>query len=224
MKKAENENLKPFLKWAGGKTQLKTEIEKYYPFDENIKNYVEPFVGGGAIFFDIIGKFDLENIVINDINSELINAYIVIKDAVNDLISILKKYENEYITKDFDERTKYYLEKRNKFNILKKKHINNIESAAILIFLNKTCFNGLYRVNSKGEYNVPMGKYKKPIICDTENLINISKSLRNVQILSGEFHKMKDYIDSNTFVYFDPPYRPLTKTQSFTSYTETCFF
>ena len=216
-------NIKPFLKWAGGKSQLLNEIEKYYPFNDNIKCYVEPFVGGGAIFFDVIEKFDLDRVVINDINSELMNAYKAIKNDVKSLIAILEKYQSEYIKKDFDARTKYYNEKRKLFNEMKLKNIENVESAALLIFLNKTCFNGLYRVNRKGEYNVPMGKYKNPMICDTENLQNISRKLKNVTILTGDFDKTKKYIDDKTFVYLDPPYRPLTKTQSFTSYTENCF-
>ncbi len=164
--------VKPFLKWAGGKGQLLKEIEKQYPFyDNNIKKYVEPFVGGGAVFFDILNKYDLESIYISDTNDDLINAYRTIKYNSLELIELLKIMENEYLDKDKVQRKQYYLEKRQIFNDLKIKKSNefNILKASYLIFLNRTCFNGLYRVNSKGLFNVPMGSYKNPQICDEKN-------------------------------------------------------
>lgn len=216
---------KPFLKWAGGKTQLLNEISTYYPFSQGIKKYAEPFVGGGAVLFDILNKYDLEKVYISDINEELINTYRVIRDNVRSLIYILKGYEGEFLPLSVDDRKKYYNEKRKDFNDLK---VNgdkeaNIKKAALMIFLNRTCFNGLFRVNRKGEFNVPMGNYKNPCICDKWNLTTVSEQLRNVEIVCGDYRDSESFIDENTFVYFDPPYRPLTKTASFTAYTEGLF-
>ena len=216
--------VKPFLKWAGGKGQLIDEIEKFYPFDKKINKYAEPFIGGGAVLFDILNKFELEKIYISDVNKELVNCYIVIKENVHELIKKLKKLEDEFLVRGKEERKIYYYEKREKFNKLKLENNNEkINRATLMIFLNRTCFNGLYRVNKKGLFNVPMGDYKNPKICDEENLINVSNKLRNVEIIYGDYRKSYDFIDENTFVYFDPPYRPLNQTSSFTSYTEYIF-
>ena len=179
---------KPFLKWVGGKTQLLDEISKYYP--EKIEKYCEPFVGGGAVLFDVLTKFQPKEVLINDINPELTNAYVQIKDNVNDLI----------LAKE-----------------------DSVEKAALMIYLNKTCFNGLYRVNGKGLYNVPSGVYKNPSICNADNLRAVSKALKDVQILTGAYSQTEGFIDKNTFVYIDPPYRPLTKTSAFTSYSKEGF-
>lgn len=215
---------KPFLKWAGGKGQLIEEIEKFYPFNDKINKYAEPFIGGGAILFDILNKYDLKNIYISDINKELLNCYIIIKENVGLLINLLKKMEIEFLDKIEEERKIYYYSKREEFNFLKKElNKNEVKLAALMIFLNRTCFNGLYRVNKKGDFNVPMGNYKNPKICDEENLLNISIKLQNVNIVYGDYTKSYNFVDENTFVYFDPPYRPLNKTASFTSYTEFSF-
>lgn len=222
----DNKKVKPFLKWAGGKGQLLSEIEKYYPFENGeITKYAEPFVGGGAVLFDILSKYDLDAVYISDINAELINTYRVIRDNIDELIDILLAMQNEFTPMDTDNRKVYYLAKRSRFNDLK---INgneniNIEKTAIMIFLNKTCFNGLFRVNKKGLFNVPMGTYKNPLICDEENLRAVSKKLQNVTIVCGDYKESADFIDKNTFVYFDPPYRPITETASFTAYTENLF-
>ena len=216
--------VKPFLKWAGGKGQLIDEIEKFYPFDKKINKYAEPFIGGGAVLFDILNKFELEKIYISDVNKELVNCYVAIKENVHELIKKLKKLEDEFLVRGKEDRKIYYYEKREKFNKLKLENNNEkINRAALMIFLNRTCFNGLYRVNKKGLFNVPMGDYKNPKICDEENLINVSNKLRNVEIIYGDYKKSYDFIDENTFVYFDPPYRPLNQTSSFTSYTEYTF-
>lgn len=216
--------VKPFLKWAGGKGQLIDEIEKFYPFDNKINKYAEPFIGGGAVLFDILNKFELEKIYISDVNIELLNCYKVIKEKVQKLVDKLKVFENEFLVKDKEDRKIYYYEKREQFNKLKlENNSEEVKRAALMIFLNRTCFNGLYRVNKKGLFNVPMGDYKNPKICDEENLINISKKLKNVDIIYGDYKKSYDFIDKNTFVYFDPPYRPLNQTSSFTSYTEYTF-
>ena len=150
--KNDENSVKPFLKWAGGKGQLIKEIEKYYPF-ENVKinKYAEPFVGGGAVLFDILSKFDLDEIYISDINAELINTYIIVRDYIDKLIHLLISYQEDYVPLDTDNRKKYYIAKRERFNDIKVNgnEADNIEKAALMIFLNKTCFNGLYRVNRK---------------------------------------------------------------------------
>jgi len=218
--------VKPFLKWAGGKGQLLKEIEKYYPFDSGvITKYAEPFVGGGAVLFDVLSKYDLEDIYISDINAELINTYAIVRDYIEELIKLLKKYQLEYVPLETEDRKLYYMAKRERFNDLKVNgnEAENTEKAALMIFLNKTCFNGLYRVNKKGLFNVPMGAYKNPLICDEKNLRAVSEKLQNVKIVCGDYRKSAEFIDEHTFVYFDPPYRPLTETASFTAYTENLF-
>ena len=222
----ESKSVKPFLKWAGGKGQLLKEIEKYYPFDNGtVTKYAEPFVGGGAVLFDILSKYSLEQIYISDVNVALINTYVVIRKHIGELIGLLNKYQNEYIPLETEERKLYYMAKRERFNNLKANgnESENIEKAALMIFLNRTCFNGLYRVNKKGFFNVPMGAYKNPLICDEKNLCAVSEKLQNVRIVCGDYKKSAEFIDRHTFVYFDPPYRPLTKTANFTAYTESLF-
>lgn len=217
---------KPFLKWAGGKGQLLKEIEQNYPFENGkITKYAEPFVGGGAVLFDILNKYNLDEVYISDINVELINTYRVIRDNIDDLIEIISAMQNDFTPLDTEHRKELYLDKRNRFNELKVNGDKNInfEKAALMIFLNKTCFNGLYRVNKKGLFNVPMGSYKNPLICDENNLREVSKKLQNVIIVCGDYKESADFIDENTFVYFDPPYRPITDTSSFTAYTENIF-
>lgn len=217
--------VKPFLKWAGGKGQLIKEIEHYYPFNDVITKYAEPFVGGGAVLFDILSKYNIKEIYISDINAELINTYLIIKHRINDLIGLLMEYQKSYIELDAEKRKVYYLRMRQKFNDLKIKSdkTENITKAALMIFLNKTCFNGLYRVNKKGLFNVPMGSYKNPLICDERNLRAVSYKLQQAEIVCGSYKESAGFIDKHTFVYLDPPYRPLTKTSNFTAYTETPF-
>lgn len=224
--KSDEKIVKPFLKWAGGKGQLLTEIEKYYPFKNGkITKYAEPFVGGGAVLFDVLSKYNLEAVYISDINAELINTYCIIRDEINELIDMLMVLQNEFVPMSTDDRKAYYMAKRERFNDLKLTGSDNIyiEKAALMIFLNKTCFNGLYRVNKKGLFNVPMGSYRNPLICDEENLRAASEKLQNVTIVCGDYRLSSDFIDENTFVYFDPPYRPITKTANFTAYTENLF-
>lgn len=219
------EPAKPFLKWAGGKGQLLKEIVQLYPFktEKRITKYAEPFVGGGAVLFDILNKHRIKEVYISDINLELITTYQVIRDDVEGLIARLKAIERQYNINGKEGRKEQYLAFRKQFNEQKKVRKNPVEIAALMIFLNKTCFNGLYRVNRKGEYNVPMGNYKNPLICDERNLRAVSKKLKNVQIVCADYKESVDFIDGNTFVYCDPPYRPLTATANFTSYTENLF-
>lgn len=214
---------KPFIKWVGGKTQLLDEIRRYYP--AQIEKYCEPFVGGGAVLFDVLSRLNPKEILINDINAELINTYCQIKTNCHNLMEILADLQERYWSSSLEENKKLYFEKRERFNLLK---INgdkeeNLEKAALFIFLNKTCFNGLFRVNSKGLFNVPFNKAKKPLLCDVDNLKACSELLQNVKMSVGNYTQCKDFIDSKTFVYIDPPYRPLTETAAFTSYNENGF-
>lgn len=222
----ESVKAKPFLKWAGGKGQLLTEIQKYYPFaDKKITKYAEPFIGGGAVLFDVLNRYDLSEVYISDINAELVNCYWVAQQRVEELIQALTKMQDEYLPLNHEKRREYYAEKRARFNELKngEKKKGDIEKAALMIFLNRTCFNGLFRVNKKDQFNVPMGAYKNPIICDAQNLRAVSQKLKAVKIVCGDYKKSEVFVDENTFVYFDPPYRPLTETSNFTSYTESQF-
>lgn len=215
---------RPFIKWVGGKTQLLDEVRKSLPRDFASRRhvtYVEPFVGGGAVMFWILQAYpNIERAVINDINPELICTYRVIKEKVEELIVELANIHDEYIPLGAEDRKAYFLEKRTRFNT---KRTAQIETAALFIFLNRTCFNGLYRVNSKGEFNVPHGKYANPRICDADNLRACSKVLKKVEILCGDFAETERYAGPDTLFYFDPPYKPITETSSFTSYAKEGF-
>jgi len=215
----------PFVKWAGGKGQLIEVLKSNLPdgMGTTIKKYAEPFIGGGALLFALLNEYAFEEIYINDTNKELMNAFAVLKDSCNALIGELEIIQSEFEKLNMEERQTYYYEKRNVFNDLVLNEDNRVEKAALFIFLNKTCFNGLYRVNKAGKFNVPAGKYKNPLICDEENLRNISENLQNVIIRSCDYRDVEPFADCNTFVYFDPPYRPLNATSGFTSYTEDQF-
>lgn len=214
----------PFIKWVGGKTQLLEEVRKSLPDDFSSRQhitYVEPFVGGGAVMFWILQEYsNIERAVVNDINAELICTYRVVRENVDALINRLSEIQSEYIPLDSQGRKSYYMEKRTLFN---NKRISALDIAALFIFLNRTCFNGLYRVNSKGEFNVPHGKYANPRICDEANLRACSDVLHRVEILCGDFAETGNYASENTLFYFDPPYKPITATSSFTSYSKECF-
>ena len=215
---------KPFLKWAGGKGQLLDTFEKMFPqelIEGKIKTYIEPFVGGGAVLFHILQNYKIEKAYINDINKELINCYRCIKADVEEVIKPLSILENEYLSSE--DRAKYFYNVRNRYNQI---HLNghyDYEKCADFIFLNHTCFNGLYRVNKEGKFNVPHGKYKKPLICDKENLRHCSQLLQKVEINFGSYEQVLEKADANTFLYFDPPYRPLLENNSFVSYDKAGF-
>lgn len=202
---------KPFVKWAGGKTKLLLEIMQRLP--KTWKDYLEPFVGGGAVFFGLastrVGGTDGMNWVLNDINAELINAYKMVRDAPNFLIAELKE-------KRFNKKTYYAM--RNAWNPTSPKH-----RAVRFIYLNKTCFNGLYRVNSKGEFNVPMGDYKNPMICDEETIRECSRLLQATSLHAGPFTNTIALAQKKDFIYCDPPYLPRSETAEFTSYTKDGF-
>lgn len=215
---------KPFVKWVGGKTQLLEEVRSSLPSDFANKRdvtYVEPFIGGGAVLFWILQEYpNITKAVINDINAELICTYQIIKMDVNSLIASLDKIQSEYLFLSEEQRKEYFLSKRKVFN---SKNISDLETATLFIFLNKTCFNGLYRVNAKGEFNVPHGKYVNPKICDPSNLLAVSALLQRVEILKGDFSQTERYAGVNTFFYLDPPYKPITETSAFTSYSASGF-
>lgn len=223
--KTKTVTLKPFVKWVGGKSQLVDEIEKMLPSDGEkiLTKYAEPMVGGGALFFNILSKYDFEELYISDINAELINAYKAVKDDVDNLIAKLNEMQMTFLPMDENGRKYFYYNIREKFNSTVLLAETATEKAAQFIFLNKTCFNGLYRVNRKGQFNVPMGAYKNPTICDDDNLRNIHEALQNVTIVCGDYSLSKSFIDKDTFVYLDPPYRPISETSAFTSYNSESF-
>lgn len=218
-------NAKPFLKWAGGKTQLIYEIEKSLPKDEISKEftYVEPFVGSGAVLFWMLNNYpQINKAVINDINEDLINTYRSIASKPNELISILWDLQNDFHSlEEYPEKKKeYYYERREQYNT---RNTDKTTQAALFIFLNRTCFNGLYRVNRKNQYNVPIGSYKMPTICDSNNILAVSGLLQKVEILCGDYQETLNHATENTFFYFDPPYKPLSETSSFNSYAKDEF-
>lgn len=222
-----SEKIRPFVKWAGGKGSLIPQLNNFYPYELKngiIERYIEPFVGGGAVLIDILQKYDVQEAYAFDINIDLINSYNVIKNNVEDLITNLKQMETEYLQLEQEERKNYFYNKRDEYNnYTLKENEQNIQRAAQFIYLNRTCFNGLYRVNKAGKFNVPMGSHNNPTICDEENLRNLSKLIQNVQFQYGDYKRSMEYVTENTFVYFDPPYRPLNVTSGFTSYTKEDF-
>ena len=229
---ADNEIIaKPFLKWVGGKSQLITIIEKKFPNSispkKPIKKYFEPFIGGGALFFHLMSHYNVENAYISDTNEDLILTYNVLKydyqSLIKELDSLIEKWPDNQ-----EDKRKEYERIRTKFNKAKKRikyekySKGHVPQAARLIFLNKTCFNGIYRVNSKGEFNVPIGRYKNPSFYEKTNLENISHHLQKTEIFNKPYDFFEDCIDEESLVYLDPPYRPITET-SFTSYTKSNF-
>ncbi len=223
---------KPFLKWVGGKGQLLEQICRFLPNElaqGTIVKYVEPFVGSGAVFFYLAQVYEFKQLYISDINPELILAYKTIQQNVNTLIELLNELQNKYLSFNEFQRKEFYYHIRSQYNLQRKAvNFQNYsetwqERTAQLIFLNRTCFNGLFRVNSKGEFNVPMGKYKKPLICNSENLKAIAKILQQTEIHNSDFTDCEQWVDSQTFVYFDPPYKPISATASFTSYSKHIF-
>ena len=219
------EKVHPFVKWVGGKGQLLDVLKNNLPekMETSITKYAEPFVGGGAFLFELLNNYHFEEIYINDNNKELTNAYEVVKNDCNLLIFELSDLEKCYNDLSEEEQQLFYYEKRERFNNLALTKESKIEKAALFILLNKTCFNGMYRVNKKGNFNVPFGKRKNVSLFNTENLHKTSELLQNVIIRSCDYHDVWNVADSSTFVYFDPPYRPLNATSSFTSYTEDDF-
>lgn len=216
---------KPFIKWVGGKSQLLPEIEKAVSkmaISKQEFTYIEPFVGGGAVLFWILNKFsNIKKAVINDINPDLTQAYETVRDNVYELIEALEKIQTEYVSLKLEELKKdFFLSVREEFN---QKNLEKIRNTSLFIFLNRTCFNGLYRVNSKGLFNVPFGKYSNPKICDRNTLLSDSYLLKKVEILNGDFEKTIEFGNESALFYFDPPYKPISTTSSFTSYSKESF-
>ncbi len=216
--------MKPFLKWAGGKTQLLSDIEQRFPYGKDEKfTFIEPFVGSGAVLFWVLNHFpNVQQCVINDINTDLINTYYTIRNDVDALIEQLDVWQSEYhaLALDKEHKKAYYYQKRSDFNT---KEQPQIQQAALFIFLNRTCFNGLYRVNRSGGFNVPIGSYKTPKICDAANLRKVSEALQKVTILQGDFEHTLEYAQDNTMFYLDPPYKPLSASSSFNAYAKDEF-
>ncbi len=229
---SENEKAKPFLKWAGGKSQLINVFRDFYPAElknGQIKNYYEPFIGGGAAFFDVAQHYKIQSAYLYDINQELILTWRVIQQNVYQLIEILDSFKKTYEKLDEDAQSEFYYKTRTDFNrsLHKVDYFGYNDSwilrAAQIIFLNRTCFNGLFRLNQKGEFNVPAGRYKNPKILDAQNLVNVSKLLGIAEIKHAGFETVELDIKENSFVYFDPPYRPISKTSDFTAYSKFKF-
>lgn len=218
-------NAKPFIKWVGGKNQLLEQLDAQLPADfckwEDV-TYIEPFVGGGAMLYYMLQRYpNIKHAIINDTNPDLITCYKTVRDAPESLIVSLKEIEEAYcFLKTEEERRMFFMEVRKRYN---EKNLDPIENTTKFFFLNRTCFNGLYRVNKKGLFNVPFGKYVNPTICDSETIRRDSELLQRVEILNGDFELTFDYARGNTLFYFDPPYRPLSDTSSFNDYTKESF-
>ena len=220
--------IKPFLKWAGGKGQLIDQISSFLPSSfktGKIKKYFEPFLGGGAVYFWLADHYDFEWAYLNELNPSVATCYQTIQANIRRLIKELSSLEKEYVSGSDKAREKLFYDKREEFNgFQRRKSINShLKRAALLIFLNKTCFNGLYRVNSKGEFNVPFGRYKNPTICNEDNLFAVHELLQKAEIICGDFEACLKHADNESFVYFDPPYRPISSTASFTGYSKNSF-
>lgn len=216
---------KPFIKWVGGKGQLIEQLDALLPSDFSKWDdvtYIEPFVGGGAMLFYMLQRYpNIKHAFINDINADLICCYETVRDRADELIVSLKDIESAFyaLTSD-DARKEFYYAVRERYN---EKNLDPIENTTKFFFLNRTCFNGLYRVNKKGLFNVPLGKYVKPQICDTETILADSDLLKRVTLLNGDFEDTLSHAQGKTLFYFDPPYRPLSDTSSFNDYTKDAF-
>ena len=206
---------KPFVKWAGGKGQLLKQFESLFP--THFSRYVEPFVGGGAVFFHLNHRFITNGAILNDLNQELMNCYKAIRDQVDDLIEELYRHEPHKTEESYFYEIREW-DRKPDFSAR-----GPIGQAARTMFLNRTCYNGLYRVNSKGQFNVPCGRYKNPRVCDEENLRAVNQALQGVELYSEDFEKCVGRAGRGDFVYLDPPYHPLSETASFTSYTKEDF-
>ena len=223
---------RPFLKWAGGKTQLLEEFAARFPPElrkGEVRRYVEPFVGGGAVYFMVNGSFPVCECQIWDANPDLITAYSVVKKNPEGLIRRLREMESRYRALGEDERKALYYRIRERFNDLHREDLPGsddpraVQATAALMFMNRTCYNGLYRVNSRGGFNVPFGKYRNPRVLDEPGLRAASAAMVNTGVHLGDFTRCAPYVDEHTFVYLDPPYRPLSRTSSFTSYARAGF-
>lgn len=216
---------KPFVKWVGGKGQLIQQLEALLPADfdkwENV-TYIEPFVGGGAMLFHMLQTYsNITAAVINDINPDLTTCYKVVQSKPDDLVVSLRQIQKEYYGLNAEESRKdFFLKMREEFNA---KALDDIRNTTLFFFLNRTCFNGLYRVNKSGRFNVPFGKYAAPTFCDAETIYADSELLQNVEIMTGDFEQTFAKAQGISLFYFDPPYRPLSTTSNFNGYAKETF-
>ncbi len=216
---------KPFIKWVGGKTQLIEQLDALLPADFGNRNdvtYIEPFVGGGAMLFYMLQRYpNIRHAVINDVNPDLTTCYRTVRDMPEELITSLLEIQDAYNALQTEERRKeFFLAVRDRYN---EKNLNPLENTTKFFFLNRTCFNGLYRVNKKGMFNVPFGKYSNPQICDPDTIRKDSEILQRVEIMTGDFDATFNRAQGYTLFYFDPPYRPLSNTSSFNDYSKEAF-
>ena len=218
-------NAKPFIKWVGGKGQLISQLDDLLPLDfqqwEDV-TYIEPFIGGGAMLFHLLSNYpNIKRAVINDINTDLTTCYEIVRDTPHALITALQSLQQEYDSLTSEKaREELYYQMRTRFNT---KSLGKLENTVLFFFLNRTCFNGLYRVNKKGGFNVPFGKYESPTFFNEEVIYADSELLQNVEIMNGDFEETFSKIQGKTLFYFDPPYRPLSNTSSFNNYSKEDF-
>jgi DNA adenine methylase len=228
-----NAKMRPFLKWAGGKSQLldifDARLPKHIKETKRIARYVEPFVGGGAMFFFLKENYHVDESYLFDINADLIVCYKVLQNNHLELMYTLEKISTEFSQKTVEERKRYYYQVRDLYNKQQKSFNYEVyskawvERAGFMIFLNKTCYNGLFRLNQKGEFNVPYGRYKEPKIYDPDTLKKANIALQNTEIFCADFEESEKFVIQNSFVYLDPPYRPLNSTSNFTNYSKDGF-
>lgn len=221
---------RPFLKWAGGKSQLLPQLRALFPEGlktEKLTRYVEPFLGSGAVFFDLMQRYDLAEAVLCDVNEDLVLTYQTLQARADDLVAELQTLQTRYAALDAEGQTRFFYEQRDAFNRNRGRPNRDsgeaVARAGQFIFLNKTCFNGLYRVNAKGEFNTPAGRYTNPTICDAPNLLAVARVLQRADVRKADFREIAPLVDRRTFVYFDPPYRPISATSSFKAYSKTDF-
>jgi len=223
---------RPFLKWAGGKGQLLAQLEGYFPpalYTGEIRRYIEPFVGSGAVFFRVQQAYPIQETILADVNIELILAYKTIQQDVESLLAALGALQQRYLNLTEHERREFFYQVRQQYNQERERVIVEpfqsawVSRTAQMLFLNRTCYNGLFRLNAAGAFNVPFGRYTNPRLLDADNLRAVSRLLQGVSITYGDFTAIESNVDAATFVYFDPPYRPISKTANFTAYSRTNF-
>lgn len=223
----EHQTVKPIVKWLGGKRLLLPELRKRYPrgLGDTITTYVEPFVGGGAVLLDVLSNYKMDEVYISDANASLVNMYMAVRDCPDRLVSILEKKENIYHPITQEKRNPMYYDARVRYNevLMEGFDMPSVDVAALFIFLNKTCFNGLYRINKKGLFNASVGFYRAPAICESDNMFKVSNLLQGVNIIHRDYKLIMDDVNEYTFAYFDPPYRPTSEGHDFASYTRSGF-
>lgn len=229
-KPTQSDAARPFLKWAGGKTQLLPQLRALFPEGlrtGRITRYVEPFLGSGAVFFDVVQRYEVAEVILCDVNEDLVLTYQTLQARPDDLVEALQHLQIRYAVLGTEGQTRFFYEQRDVFNQNRGRANRDageaLARAAQFIFLNKTCFNGLYRVNAKGDFNTPAGRYANPTLCDVPNLLAVARVLQRAEIRKADFREITPLVNDATFVYFDPPYRPISNTSSFKAYSKTDF-